>query len=531
MESLLDGSGLSMDKAMNQTAPPPTQDTITIANHVETLTPTAVPTAMAPSPASLNHELPALEDTTTQQSFNTSPDMNERARMMDHDMNRDDASSSRSKETETLPYPIDPLGTNGLSEAPGIGPSAAFSIFSPKGIQWVIEKTGNPTFKDAIFAAARDEGTMEYWRSDTFSDVFARRVFRQLPQKAETISIVSKFFKDFNSTCPLFSEPVFMALVERQYSSDPYDSAGWWASLNVVIAITLKLQALNNAPPAVTERSRDYLRNCLAVLTELTMQSTDLFGVQALLGMALLMQGTPDPRPTAFLIATALRLSHSLGLHKKDSGFNVDPLEAEQRKRVFWIAYRLDKDLCIRSGLPLIQDDDDMNLDLPSKDPEDQLGNIPLPDGSGKVNLFRIMAEFATIEARVHKQLYSTKAAERSDEELLVTISELDHQLEEWKESIPIMFQPEYEIKAPHTPQSLHIIVLHFEYYNCLHTIHRTSTQHSYWKSKSKLALQGFDYSPLNPGVFQSAALCTSAARASIRLIRYIPVHDIGFVW
>jgi hypothetical protein len=172
-----------------------------------------------------------------------------------------------------------------------------------------------------------------------------------------------------------------------------------------------------------------------------------------------------------------------------------------------------------------------MNLDLPSENPPDNLGIVNLPDGQGKVNIFRLMAEFATIQAKVHKRLYSANVSKQSDKELMATIGELDHQLEEWKETIPIdLDQPDAEIRTANNPQTLHLIVLHFSYHNCLHTIHRTSIQHSYWTSRPN-AVQGVEAVPLNPRVFQSAALCSSSARASIRLLKYIPMQDIGFVW
>ena len=43
-------------------------------------------------------------------------------------------------------------------------------------------------------------------------------------------------------------------------------------------------------------------------------------------------------------MAAAIRLAHSIGLHKNGSSFNLSEVEAEQRKRVFWIAYSLDKE-------------------------------------------------------------------------------------------------------------------------------------------------------------------------------------------
>jgi hypothetical protein len=414
-----------------------------------------------------------------------------------------------------------------------IGSSSGFSIFSPKGIQWVNEKTGDSSFQEMISSASVDENKWMYWKPEVFSDLFRRPIFQQLPPKAECVSLLKDFFENFNCMFPLFHQPTFMHLVDRQYSRDPYEGSGWWASLNVALAISHRLRVMSNlVPKDEDEKAWGYLKNAMGVFTELTLRNTDLLSVQALLGMAMFLQGTPNPQPSFFLVAAALRSAHSIGLHKKGSGFNLNPVEIEQRKRVFWIAYMLDKDVCLRSGRPPAQDDDDMNVELPSADPDDNIGNIPLADGKGKINLFRLMCEFATIESKVYKQLYSTKASKQSDGELLNTIGELDHLLEEWKDSIPVDFRPEHEIKASHTPLILHVVVLHFSYYNCLTTIHRMSVHHGYWTSRlSNYAIQGLNARPLNPRVFSSAALCVSAARASIHLIKYVPQGDFQCVW
>ena len=54
--------------------------------------------------------------------------------------------------------------------------------------------------------------------------------------------------------------------------------------------------------------------------------------------------GTPNPQPSFFLVAAAIRLANSIGLHKRGSAFNLNAAENEQRKRVFWIGYLLDKE-------------------------------------------------------------------------------------------------------------------------------------------------------------------------------------------
>lgn len=384
-----------------------------------------------------------------------------------------------------------------------------------------------------ISSAYVDDNKWMYWKPEIFSDIFARRVFKQLPPKEEALSLFKDFFENFNCMFPLFHEATFMHLVERQYSRDPYEGSGWWASINVVLAISHRLRVMSNLVPQEEDKKAWlYLKNAMGVLTELTMRNTDLLSVQALLGMSLFLQGTPNPQPAFFLVAAAIRLSHSIGLHKRGSGFGLNVVEVEQRKRVFWIAYCLDKDICLRSGRPPVQDDDDMNVELPSEDPPDNVGNVPLADGKGKFNLFRSLCEFATIESKVYKRLYSAKASRQSDGELLNTIGELDKELEDWKDNIPVDFRPEYEIQATHGPLILHVVVLHFAYYNCLTTIHRMSVHHGYWTSRlSNYAIQGLNARPLNPRVFLSAVLCVTAARASINLIKYIPQGDFACVW
>lgn len=396
------------------------------------------------------------------------------------------------------------------------------------------EKTGDKSFQETIQNAVNaDDLRLMYFKPEIFGDIFVRRVFKPLPPKEEAMSLFKDFFENFNCMFPLFHEPTFMHLVEKQYSRDPYEGSGWWASVNIALAISYRIRVMSNVVPQEDDQKAWlHLKNAMAVFTELTMRNTDLLSVQALLGMALFLQGTPNPQPSFVLISAALRLAHTIGLHKRGSAFNLNPIEAEQRKRVFWIAYLLDKDTCLRSGRPPAQDDSDMNVELPSEDPPDNIGNIPLADGKGKINLFRLMCTFSTIASRVYRRLYSVEASKQSDGELLNTIGELDRELEEWKDSIPIDFRPEHEIKTSHAPLVLHIVVLHFSYYNCLTTIHRMAVHHGYWTSRlSNYAIQGLNARPLNPRVFSSAALCVSAARASVHLIKYIPQTDFACVW
>ena len=72
--------------------------------------------------------------------------------------------------------------------------------------------------------------------------------------------------------------------------------------------------------------------------------------VKLTFAQALFLLGTQNPQPSFLLVAAATRLAHSIGLHKKGSAFNLNPVEVEQRKRVFWIGYLLDKEYVASLG-------------------------------------------------------------------------------------------------------------------------------------------------------------------------------------
>lgn len=55
-----------------------------------------------------------------------------------------------------------------------------------------------------------------------------------------------RLLRKFQLHLPLFHEPTFMHLVDKHYSLDPYEGSGWWASLNVALAIAHRLRVMSN---------------------------------------------------------------------------------------------------------------------------------------------------------------------------------------------------------------------------------------------------------------------------------------------
>ncbi|KAH8727025.1 fungal-specific transcription factor domain-containing protein [Phaeosphaeriaceae sp. PMI808] len=128
------------------------------------------------------------------------------------------------------------------------------------------------------------------------------------------------------------------------------------------------------------------------------MQQADLAAIQALLGMAIFLQGTPNPQPASILTAAAIRLSYGLGMHRNELGGGLPLIEAQQRQRVFWVAYCLDKDFSLRFEQPSIINDNDMNVHLPEADPRDGLNLMHTASDGSAVNYFRLRIHLAVIQ-------------------------------------------------------------------------------------------------------------------------------------
>jgi hypothetical protein len=248
------------------------------------------------------------------------------------------------------------------------------------------------------------------------------------------------------------------------------------------------------------------------------------------------MQAVMNPEISFVLIGTAVRIGHGLGLHRWLDGFGLSQSELEQRRRVFWIIYILEKSTCIRIGRPSAINDEDIGVPLPPEDLQGEGGTgIEVLSTPGrKFYPFRAACAIALIESRVYSELYSARSWTKSPEERLNRVSRLDQELQEWKDSIPLEIRPEHAIQCE-GEHRFATIMLHFVYYNCVTAIHRVSVHHGSWASKDGDAGScatlprsppiSSTSSPSNPRVYASYALCLSAARSTI----HMATHFLGF--
>ncbi|KAK2802788.1 hypothetical protein FQN51_004316 [Onygenales sp. PD_10] len=272
-----------------------------------------------------------------------------------------------------------------------------------------------------------------------------------LPPLEQVLPIIQIYLQDFNSALPLFHADTLLRLVHDCYSAGPLQrDPVVWAAINVVLALARphSFVASHDVPSSVACLSR-----AESVLSRVVLGDIQLLNIQVLVGMVMLLQASQDLKPALVLIATTIRLAHSIGLHDRTYSAHLDSLQASQRACVFWLAYILDKDLSMRSKQPSIQIDDDINLDLPSptallynedrsniNNADDAMGVITTADGTARMNYLTARIQLAAVEGGVYDYIYSTRSRKRSPEERSRALQSVACALEQWKASIPSEF-------------------------------------------------------------------------------------------
>ncbi|EPE08097.1 short chain dehydrogenase reductase family [Ophiostoma piceae UAMH 11346] len=234
-----------------------------------------------------------------------------------------------------------------------------------------VEKLANPAFNAGATQGSCLDAEMEQVRQISGS---GRNTTRDLPPLQEVMPIVEQYLATSNSILPLFYPPTLLDTVRRWYWFPDSRNAKTWAVINVVLALAFRFNDADVASPNPTKRTAEHVNNTQSVLTEVIMGDTDLVSVQVLVGLVMLLQGSQDLGPPTILIATAIRLAHRLGLQTRRSSVHLDRRLALQRSRVFWIAYVLDRDISMRIRQTPVQQEAEIDLDLPSNEPGDQAG-------------------------------------------------------------------------------------------------------------------------------------------------------------
>ncbi|KAH8701634.1 hypothetical protein BGW36DRAFT_423939 [Talaromyces proteolyticus] len=271
-----------------------------------------------------------------------------------------------------------------------------------------------------------------------------QQIYISLPSEDEVLQVLDAFSHYTASVLPLFQEERIIWINTRKYADCRLiHDIPCWASLNIALAIGYKYSFIQHPEfPDRDLKSKAHLKNVLATVPQLLLvHPPTLATIQVLFGIVFLVQNGLEITTHQSLTSVAIRLSQNLGLHRPEVGRDSMPKgEYEQRVRIFWIGYVMDKSTCFTQGLMGCEDDDDIDIELLNDTSLDKIGLCEFPNGKS-ISLFRSFCELAVLRHKIYKALYSTRSAHIDNTHYKYIVKELSEQLNAWKESIPFNFE------------------------------------------------------------------------------------------
>ncbi|KAI1810912.1 hypothetical protein GGS20DRAFT_145013 [Poronia punctata] len=287
-----------------------------------------------------------------------------------------------------------------------------------------------------------------------------------LPPKARAIALCSESLD--NATCLLriVHKPSFYHMLDTLYdkSSDEY---GTEDKRNLALLYSaMALGCMYNVPddratdPSPYKISIDealnYYTSAKSLIQDIT-DCRDLTSLQALLFMILFLQSISNLSACYGFVGIALRSALRMGLHRHFPHLKLDPVEAETRRRVFYICRQMDTYVSALLGFPLLLNDDDIDQLLPTPVDDDFITregiNTPPPGTPSYIEAFNAHVKLMDILSKVVKHIYPLKrvdpkaadADESQNASYMVSyarIKEMEEELQQWNEQLPFAWRP-----------------------------------------------------------------------------------------
>ncbi|RYP78306.1 hypothetical protein DL770_006905 [Monosporascus sp. CRB-9-2] len=293
----------------------------------------------------------------------------------------------------------------------------------------------------------------------------------QLPPKSTALALCSESLS--NATCLLriVHQPSFFEMLNGLYEKSP---GGFEAEDNRNLALAYSVMALGcmynvqdrklpgTLPYQVAiDQGLQYYNAARALLQDIT-ECRDLTSLQALLFMILFIQSISNLSTCYGFVGIALRSALRMGLHRHFPQTQINPIESESRRRVFYVCRQIDTYVSALLGFPLLLNEEDIDQPLPTP-VDDQFitagGIISPPPGTPSFfEAFNAHAKLMSILGKTVKSIYPLKRIEQKAAEgpgkeqanasysiSYAKVKELEEELQQWNEELPLTWRPNPE--------------------------------------------------------------------------------------
>lgn len=177
----------------------------------------------------------------------------------------------------------------------------------------------------------------------------------------------------------------------------------------------------------------------------------DLTSLQAIIFMIQFLQSSAKLSTCYAYIGVALRSALRMGLHRSINE-NFTPIEAETRKRIFWVIRRMDTYVGAMLGLPRFLEDEDIDQDWPVEVDDEFITEteiLPMPEGSISVMAaFNAHTRIVQVLSKICKYVYPIKGTQSGGKNSVTytvsysKIRELEQDLAHWLDELPHALKP-----------------------------------------------------------------------------------------
>ncbi|KAI5786228.1 fungal-specific transcription factor domain-containing protein [Pyronema domesticum] len=234
-----------------------------------------------------------------------------------------------------------------------------------------------------------------------------------------------------NGTCDQNGNPV---LDRIQHSADLY-----FAFMCFAIASAMS-QASENLPERYHAAAMMHMDS---LFMSVSFSNNRLDGLKGVLLLALYSLMRPAAPGVWYVLGAALRLAVDMGLHQENARTEktLDPVTIDERRRLFWCTYSLDRQVCVYIGRPFGISDDAIKTPFPV-DVDDEFitpsGIRPMPPGrkssrTVSLHMFRIRQ----LQSEIQQILYQTSEVPRRFSNLEAWRHDMEQRLQYWIDTAP----------------------------------------------------------------------------------------------
>ncbi|KAH7141726.1 c6 zinc finger domain-containing protein [Dactylonectria macrodidyma] len=262
-----------------------------------------------------------------------------------------------------------------------------------------------------------------------------------LPPDNETQALVSQYFANTGMLFPYIHESSFIETYQqlRQRQFRVQVRRTWLGLLNMILAMATCAAGRGQVDPHSSStfmQSDAFYRRAQELCKTQMLRGTTLETVQYLLLTSQYLQGTQKAVQTWNTHGLAVKAALSIGLHSKIASSKLPLLQREMSKRTWYGCVILDRSLSMTYGRPSAIPEDYIKIDLPTPIPDDFGGGIGVAFYAATITLYKILW-------KIMGDLYGHNLAcyEPSGTALSTQIHQLQDELNEWRQNLPINLQ------------------------------------------------------------------------------------------